>query len=213
MILSWRTLRKVLIAAASAAYVVLGFVAAISDDPPLIALIVGVVPMFAIALTTAWNSRARVLLVPLCLVLGVVFVLNLEFLRTHVAWLYFVQHAGTMLSLGVMFGATLGSDESALCSRIACFALSSRPDDKYLHYTWKVTLAWTVFFFVSALLSVLLFFFAPLVAWSTFAILLTPILLGIMFVGEYLIRCRAIPDRPHFGIAETIQAYNNYSRR
>jgi uncharacterized membrane protein len=49
--------------------------------------------------------------------------------------------------------------------------------------------------------------------WSYFANLLTPILVGLMFVVEYLVRVRVLPDRAHFSIAQTIQAYRTYEQR
>jgi uncharacterized membrane protein len=209
-----RILRLALIATAGAIYLGLSYIAAASDHPPLLALIVGIVPLGAIAIAAAWNSRARALSLLLCAVCTAVVILNFEHLRDHAAWLYFVQHVGAMTMLGAMFGSTLwGSHAQALCSRIASFLLRTGLDAEYLHYTWKVTLAWTVYFSASAVLSVVLFFFGPIEAWSLFANVLTPILVGAMFVAEYLIRLRAMPDRAHFSIVETIQAYREYSRR
>ena len=192
----------------------MGYHASISDHPPLVVILIGIAPLAAIALVSAWHSRVRSLSLMLFAACALTAILNLDNLRNHAAWLYFVQHAGAMLLLGIMFGSTLGRTHAdALCSRIAAFVIPKPLDAVYLHYTWKVTLAWTLFFAISALLSVLLFFFGPIEVWSIFANLLTPPLLGIMFAGEYLIRLRTMPDRAHFSITETIQAYREYSRR
>lgn len=172
----------------------------------------GIVPLAAIAFISAWHSRLRILSLTVCVALTLVFLLNLNQLRDHAAWLYFIQHAGAMTLLGVTFGVTLLSrHEDALCSRIASFAHRDVLDAEYARYTWLVTLAWTSYFAASALLSVLLFFVGPIEVWSVFANILTPILLGAMFAGEYLIRTRVMPDRPHFNISETIAAYREYS--
>jgi uncharacterized membrane protein len=117
-----------------------------------------------------------------------------------------------MVFLGALFGSTLKSDESALCSRIAGLLDKTVLDAAYLRYTWKVTAAWTTYFIVSAILSVALFFFSPIEIWSLFASVLTPIAIGAMFIGEYAIRVRALPGRKHFSISETIQAYRNFPR-
>jgi len=203
-----------LAATVGAIYLGLGYFTTVSNRPPMLALIVSIVPLGAVALMAAWKSRARILSLLLCAVCVVTVILNLDNLRDHVAWVYFVQHAGAMTLLGVTFGSTLGGDHTeALISRVASFILHTRVDTDYLRYTWKVTLAWTVFFVVSAILSVLLFFFGPIEVWSFFANLLTPLLLGVMFAVEYLVRVRVMPDRPHFSIVETIQAYREYSRR
>jgi uncharacterized membrane protein len=211
--LRWQTLRYTLVAAACVVYLALGYVAAAWEHPPLLSTIVALAPMLAAVVAVAWNSRARVAMVSLCVAALIALALDFELLREHVAWIYFIQHAGTMAALGVMFGRTLRNAESALCSRIACSVLASPPDAVYLGYTWKVTLAWTVYFFASAVLSTLLFFLGPLDLWSLFAVVLTPVLIGAMFVGEYLVRLRALPDRPHFSVRDTIQAYRDYSRR
>jgi len=203
-----------LMAAGGAVYLCMGYLAAVSDHPPLITILLGIIPLGAVVFVSAWHSRARTLSLLMCAACALTFMLNLDNLRNHAAWLYFVQHAGAMTLLCITFGTTLGRDHAdALCSRIASFIHREPMDVDYIHYTWKVTLAWTIFFAISALVSVLLFFFGPIEAWSVFANLLTPILLGVMFAGEYIIRLRVMPDRAHFSIPETIVAYREYSRR
>ena len=214
MISTRQIIQLALIAAAGAAYLGMGYLASVSDHPPLVVILIGIAPLGAIALVSAWHSRTRILSLMLFAACALMFILNLENLRNHAAWLYFAQHAGAMFLLGITFGSTLGRTHAdALCSRIASFVIVQPLDAGYLHYTWKVTLAWTIFFAISAILSVLLFFFGPIEAWSVFANLLTPPLLGAMFAGEYLIRLRVMPDRAHFSITETIHAYREYSRR
>ena len=46
-----------------------------------------------------------------------------------------------------------------------------------------------------------------------FANLLTPVFVGLMFVVEYLVRVRVLPDREHFSIAATIKAYRSYEQQ
>ncbi len=209
-----QALRLALGAAAGAFYLGLGYVTTVSRHPPILGLIVGLVPLAMIALAVAWNSRLRTLSLSLCAAGLAAVVLYVELLRDHVAWLFFAQHAGAMTLLGITFGSTLADDHSkALCSRIAAAMLPGQLSVEHLHYTWKVTLAWTIYFGVSALLSVLLFFLAPIKVWSLFADILTPVLLGLMFAGEYFVRQRALPGQTHFGIFETIQAYRDFSRR
>jgi uncharacterized membrane protein len=118
-----------------------------------------------------------------------------------------------MGALGLTFGATLwAGPEQAFCSRIAAFVAPGALDADYLCYTWKVTLAWTLFFVLSAAVSVVLFFWGPLVWWSFFANVLSPVLVGAMFAVEYGVRLVALPKRPHLNLFETIQAYRAYRR-
>ncbi|MFC3533865.1 hypothetical protein ACFOLG_16995 [Vogesella facilis] len=208
----WRNLRLVLLALLGAAYLVMDYLASSSTQPPAYAVLIGAAPLTAGVIAACWNSTFRLPATLLCLGGLLAVLLNLERLLMHAAWLYFFQHAGIMTGLGIMFGSTLGSHEGALCSRIARIAIAEPLDARYLHYTWKVTLAWTLYFAASALLSLLLFAFAPLASWALFASLLTPLSLGLMFGGEYLIRLRALPGQPHFSIAQTIRSYRKYTQ-
>ena len=202
------------LAIAAAAYLAFSHLLTIDERPSLLMLALGVTPMAAITLVAAWHSRMRWLTLGLLAVVVLTVLVYLEELRNHVNWLYFMQHAGAMILLAVTFGSTLGrGDANALCSRVTSMLLSGPADPVYMRYTWKVTLAWTTYFSASAVVSIGLFFFGPLTVWSYFANLLTPVIVGLIFVIEYLVRVRALPDRVHFSIAQTIQAYRAYEQR
>jgi len=208
------SVRNILLALVGLVYLVIGYIATTMPHPPIVTILTGFIPLGAAALATAWKSPARIYLIPLYLVCALLIGINIEKLRDHVAWLYFIQHAGAMTLLGLTFGSTLGSRHAeALCSRIAIFIMPGQLDDAYFRYTWQVTLAWTIYFAVSAVLSVLLFFFGPIKVWSAFANLLTPVTLGLMFGGEYLVRQRVLPNGPRFSIAATIKAYRDFTQR
>jgi uncharacterized membrane protein len=201
------------IAVAGAAYLAFSHLLTIAEHPSTLMLALGVTPLTAMALLAAWHSRMRWLALTALAALALAVLLYLDDLRNHVNWLYFAQHAATMLLLAITFGSTLGrGDADALCSRVTRLMLSGPPDPAYMRYTMKVTVVWTGYFIASALVSVGLFYFAPIAVWSYFANLLTPVLVGLMFVVEYLVRVRVLPDRAHFSIAQTIQAYRSYER-
>ena len=202
------------IAGAGAAYLVFSHLLTIDERPSLLMLALGVTPLTVMALLAAWHSRMRWLALTLLAALALTVLLYLEELRNHINWLYFMQHAGTMILLAITFGSTLGrGDADALCSRVTRLMLPGPADPVYMRYTWKVTLIWTVYFITSAVVSVGLFFYGPIAVWSYFANLLTPVIVGLMFVIEYLVRVRVLPDRAHFSIAQTIKAYRSYEQR
>jgi uncharacterized membrane protein len=202
------------IAAVGAAYLAFSHLLTINERPSLLMLALGVTPLTVIALLAAWHSRMRWLALTLLAVLALTVLLYLENLRNHVNWLYFMQHAGTMMLLAITFGSTLGrGDADALCSRVTRLMLADPADPVYMRYTWKVTLVWTAYFILSGLVSVGLFFYGPLAVWSYFANLLTPVIVGLMFVIEYGVRVRVLPNRAHFSIAQTIKAYRSYEQR
>ena len=74
-------------------------------------------------------------------------------------------------------------------------------------YTRQVTLAWSIFFGTMALVSTALFFAAPVKVWSGFANFLTAPLIALMFIVEYAVRRRMLPDVEHAGIVAGVQAF------
>ena len=209
-----RLLVIAVIAVAGAAYLAFSHLLTIDKRPSLMMLALGVTPLTFMALLAAWHSRMRWLALTLLVALALTMLLYLEELRNHVNWLYFMQHAGTMILLAITFGSTLGrEDADALCSRVTRLMLPGPADPVYMRYTWKITLIWTVYFITSGVVSVGLFFYGPIAVWSYFANLLTPVIVGLMFVIEYLVRVRVLPDHAHFSIAQTIQAYRSNEQR
>ncbi len=207
-----RVLQALVLALAAGGYFTLSYLAAAAVPTPATTLF-GLLPFAAAAVVIAWNSRMRLPAIAGVAAAAALVLASFDFLRQHAAWLYFIQHAGTMSALAISFGATLGAGPArALCSRIALALQPGHCDATLLRYTWKVTLAWTVFFVLSAIASALLFAFAPIEAWSAFANVATPFLLGAMFTGEYLIRLRLLPDQHHFSIAGIIQTYREQAR-
>ncbi len=123
-------------------------------------------------------------------------------------WIYFVQHAGTNAVLGWIFGRSLCNGREPLCSRFAAI-VHGLLSTEVARYTRYVTIAWTVFFVLMVSVSALLFFLAPIDAWSVFANFVTPIVVVLMFVIEYGIRLRVLPSMQHATILESVRAFRN----
>lgn len=209
-----RLLAIAAVAAAGVAYLAFSHLLTVAENPSTLMLAAGVTPLAIMALLAAWHSPMRWPALGLLAALAGTVLYYLDDLRTHINWLYFAQHAGTMGLLAITFGSTLGrGDADALCSRVTRLMLAGPPDPAYMRYTWKITVIWTVYFITTGTVSVLLFCFAPIAVWSYFANLLTPVIVGLMFVIEYFVRVRVLPDREHFSIAATIQAYRSYEKR
>jgi uncharacterized membrane protein len=66
-----------------------------------------------------------------------------------------------------------------------------------------------LFFAAMTLASTLLFFLAPLAAWSVFANFLTLPLVALMFIAEYGVRRWALPDMRHMHILDAVRAFTN----
>lgn len=164
-------------------------------------------PLAILALVLLWRVRH-----PLWLATGGLAVVGLlawtwPSLRQNVALLYYVQHLGTHLALGTLFGRTLFGPQEPLVAQFARVAHGGVLSVQQQHYTRQVTVAWTLFFAASAGVSSLLFWLAPAHAWSVFANLLNTPLIVVMFIGELIIRRRVLPAEECAGIVDTVRAY------
>jgi uncharacterized membrane protein len=70
-----------------------------------------------------------------------------------------------------------------------------------------------VFFAAMASVSTLLFFLAPLTAWSVFDNFLTLPLVALMFIAEYRVRRRALPGMQHAHILDAVRAFRDSTAR
>jgi uncharacterized membrane protein len=70
-----------------------------------------------------------------------------------------------------------------------------------------VTAAWAVFFFSIAAVSILLYLLAPLRIWSIYINFCVLPLVGAMFVAEYLVRRRVLPQNRRAGLLATVRVY------
>lgn len=167
----------------------------------------GVLPLIFVASLLLWRLQSLWLRLGGLLVGLLLLAWLWPRLRENVALLYYLQHLGTHVALGVVFGRTLFGPGEALITRIARTVFRDGLSARKVRYTRQVTVAWTVFFFANAMLSTLLFLFAPAEIWSIHANLLTGPLIGLMFLCEHLVRLRVLPpeERPSFMTA--IRAY------
>ena len=200
------------IALLAGAYFLFAHLSTAAEHPTLAGAVVAVGPVLAIAALLAWRSPQRA--AGLALILAGIALLwaARDFVEQHFAWVYFVQHAGTNALLAVVFGRTLRGSETPLCTRLAEFVHRPEVPPIVVRYTRQVTVAWTLFFAISAVLSTTLFAFAPVEIWSVYANLLGMPLVGLMFVGEYLVRCRVLPREHRPTLMETVRAYRETTK-
>ena len=120
--------------------------------------------------------------------------------------LLFVEHAGANAVLAIVFGRTLLRNREALCTRFARTLHDTLPREVE-RYTRLVTLAWTIFFGAVFVLSCGLYLGGYLAAWSLLANILSPVLIAGMFLVEYLVRGRMLPDWERTGVLSGIRAF------
>ncbi|WP_018990118.1 COG4648 family protein [Aromatoleum toluclasticum] len=184
------------------------YTSALVDESSWGALL-AIAPFAVIAAGFAWQSTRRGLMLALLAAATLALALAWPTLARNVGWLYFVQHVGTNLLLGLGFGRTLAAGHEPLCTRVAR-TIHGAVSPALARYTRQVTVAWTMFFAGTVAISCLLFAFGTIEAWSTFANLLTMPLVGLMFLGEYLVRLKLLPD-DRSSILDAVRAYRRTS--
>ena len=168
---------------------------------------VALTPVLVALAVLLWQARSRWLFCAgLFGAVGAIWALWPQ-LRQNVSLLYYLQHLGSHLALAVFFGRTLRGNRDALITSMARFIYGDALSVRKVRYTRQVTLAWTVFFVANALVSTGLFLWAPAAVWSVHANLLTGPLMGLMFLGEHLIRLRVLPPHERPSVAEVVRAY------
>ena len=202
---SWVALAVVL----SVAFAILAHAAIIEGVPPTVGALLSLVPLAGLALWTVRHSRHRDLVVGAIVLGAAVLWMNWAQLERHFPSLFFLEHAGANLVLGVIFGRTLAAGHEPLCTRFARLIHGNLPAEEE-RYTRRVTLAWTVFFALIFLVSCVLYLSRFLAAWSLFANIVSPLLILAMFVVEYAIRLRALPDSQRVGILGGIRAFSRH---
>ena len=110
-----------------------------------------------------------------------------------------------------IFARTLAPGREALVTGLARHVHGTLPDD-ITAYTRQVTWAWCVFFAAMGLISVLLFAFASLSAWSLFVNVLGLPLIGAMFVGEYIYRVLRYRNFSHAPLFASVWAFHKFGR-
>jgi uncharacterized membrane protein len=199
-----------LLAALALGYALAAHLLTTAREPSTLGALASVAPWALLLLALAWRSAHRLAALAACALLAALAWRYRVQLERNTAWLYYLQHVAMFLALGAAFGASLRPGQEALCTRFARAvhgALGPGP----LAYSRSATLAWAAFCGAMVAASTLLFFLAPLPAWSVFANLLTLPLVGAMFVAESLVRTRACPELGHDGVlrgvARSVRAY------
>lgn len=124
---------------------------------------------------------------------------------------YLAEHVGINALLGWGFGRSLRAGCEPLCARMARSVHGALPPE-VAAYARSVTVAWTVFFGAIIAISLLLFFFASIDTWSIFANFVNLPAVVAMFVIEYRIRLRALPDFQHVSILTGVRSFMATSR-
>ena len=208
---TWKLLSGAAAVVGCIAYTLLAHHAASAPDPGLFEACVFIVPLMAVALAVAWRSPSRAWWLLGWAMAAVGLWAVRDRLGAGTQWVLLAQHVGINAALCLGFGRTLAHDSVPLIARLAQM-VHGELSPRLVRYTRGATLAWTLFFALTALLSVLLFAWAPAAVWSGYVNLLSLPLLAAMFVGEYAARVLLIPRAERSGFFEALALYRRFSR-
>jgi uncharacterized membrane protein len=199
--------RDVLVGLAVVCYVlILHYASKLPTSEGKLSAAIALLPYLMLAIALAWRSHHRTAWLLVCAGLATLSWQYLDAIGDHAAWMYLAQHAGGNAIMAVVFGISLAAGRVPLCSRIA--GLIHGPlDARLARYTRQATQAWTIYFVCITCASILLFACAPIALWSVFANLLSVPLIALMFVSEYLVRLRMLPDIKHVSVFHGIRLY------
>jgi uncharacterized membrane protein len=119
---------------------------------------------------------------------------------------YLIQQCGFYAIMTFSFATSLRQGRVPLCTQLAN-KLHGPLTALELNYTRRVTWAWTIFFLLNLVASWALFDFAPLPIWSLFVNFLSLPLILLMFVAEYAVRRRVLPQVHPSGLMATLRVY------
>lgn len=168
-------------------------------------------PILTLGAVLAWRWLHPALALSAALLTAMVLFTFWPGLTRNFSLLYFVQQFGFYTLMALSFGTTLIRPRVPLCTLMAD-KIHGPLTTQELQYTRQVTVAWTVFFMLNMLATLLLFKFAPMKVWSIFVNFASLPLLALMFLGEYLIRRQVLPPVQGAGLLATLRVYFATSR-
>jgi uncharacterized membrane protein len=127
-------------------------------------------------------------------------------LEKKFSMVYLLQECSMYGLLAFGFARSLAPEDTALCTRLA-ERLHGPLTPREVRYTRQVTAAWAVFFGALTLTILGLYLFGPLAIWSMFVNFIALPLVALMFVAEYAVRRRALPETDRRGILASVRVF------
>ncbi|HEY6721073.1 MAG TPA: hypothetical protein VI363_05485 [Burkholderiales bacterium] len=109
------------------------------------------------------------------------------------------------LALAVWFGRTLARGEEPMISWFARLVRGTELPAELARYTRWLTVMWTTFFVSMAIAAAALALLATPQTWSLFANGIDYLLVGVLFVGEYIFRRVRYPHHEHRSLADVVR--------
>ncbi|HWG72228.1 MAG TPA: hypothetical protein VN692_22640 [Steroidobacteraceae bacterium] len=170
------------------------------------AIVLAVGPALAVGLALTWRGIHPLAAVAAAAAAALLLHHFWPALARNFPLVYLLQEGGFYSLLAASFGLSLRRGRVALCTRLAD-RLHGPLTPGELRYTRRVTWAWTLFFVLITVATLGFYLAAPLRSWSLFANFCVLPLVGLMFVAEYAVRRRVLPQVQHRGILASVRVY------
>ena len=204
-----RRLQVALLVVLSVGFAVAAHAALVKGIPPTAGALLSLVPVSLFLGWAAVRSRHRAAAAAVLALAAIALALGWAHLERHFADVFFVQHVTINLVLAAVFGRTLFGGREPLVTRFALMIHGELPAE-VARYTRRVTVAWTALFLAIVAASCTLYLGGWLAAWSFLANFLNPLLLVAMFVLEYAVRHRVLPDWERVGVMGGVRAFSRH---
>lgn len=202
-------LQVVVVVALSVSFALLAHAALVDGIPPTAGAALSLVPAALLAWWLVSRTQHRIVAAVALSALAAGLWLGWPQLERHFPDVLFIQHAAINLALGIVFGRTLFGGREPLVTTFARLVHGSLPPEVE-RYSRRVTLAWTIFFATLLAASCALYLAKQQAAWSFLATIASPVLIATMFVAEYFVRHRVLPDWERVGILGGIRAFTRH---
>ena len=163
-------------------------------------------PMLTLGLVLLWRWSGALIALSAAAAAAVLLRAFWPLFAQNFSIVYLIQQVGFYSIMAFTFGRSLRQGSVPLCSQLAD-KIHGPLSALELRYTRRVTVAWAVFFLLNVAASFLLFEFAPLRVWSVFVNFCSLPLILLMFVAEYAVRRRVLPQVQRNGLIATLRVY------
>ena len=203
--------RTALAVAGSVAFALAAHAAIVRGISAPAGALLALVPLAILVLSLARRSAFRLAAIVLLIVGAAVAWRMFPALTVNFPSLFFLEYAGGQLVLAFIFGRTLRKGREPLVTQFARAFHGEMPPE-VARYTRGVTIAWTIFFIALFAASCTLYGMGRLHEWSLLANIVSPLLVGTMFIVEYIVRHRMLPDLERAGLFAGVRAFSRHFR-
>lgn len=159
-----------------------------------------------VTLVVAWRSQPPPAAISSSAAIAAVFFYAWPLVEKKFSLFCLLQETSVYVLLGLTFARSLRHQQVALCTQLAA-KVHGPLSAQEVAYTRKITAAWSMFFVLIAVVSVLLYARTPLRVWSIYINFCVLPLICAMFIGEYLVRGKVLPTTQRVGWLASVRVY------